>query len=489
MGWLTAYVPSIFAAAVCTAMVMYAFTRRRDGTRRIIFAVGASIVVPVIVVVVAAHQSYNAADSIQVRLAIAIPVWLALVATTLIAGMGWMGLGKRVGDHPYCRKCGFDLFGKPEQSTRCSECGAELSQKRAVVIGVRVRGYKWLAASVFLFILGSLICGRPAYQLAMAVNWRLFEPMSMLVSELNGSNYVAAEREIARRFNEGRISVSQVRTLVNHLAAIQPGRRGWELASYPLIWISQHDDLDESETRRLIQLGAPSGWAFVPPKMSRGLPLPARIVSIADSDWRSTLLAGTTVRLHVLLCGLDFPLTNQLDETSSRYADPGPLWTKIPDGPTQITVQADAVIHFRSHGKEFTEPLTTKLYCPTFIATGVASEAPATRPTAADLAAVWTATFGKAQKDDDSLGLRIDSNGGQTRVVARVFLVDAAGRQEIGSFEGGPTYTTFHAGKNFRRPDGKAHLELVPAPEATRSSWDQSPFLDQTIRIDDVSVD
>ena len=35
--------------------------------------------------------------------------------------------GRRVGDHPYCRRCGFDLFGKPPGSTVCSECGADLA--------------------------------------------------------------------------------------------------------------------------------------------------------------------------------------------------------------------------------------------------------------------------------------------------------------------------------------------------------------------------
>jgi hypothetical protein len=40
--------------------------------------------------------------------------------------------GRRVDDHPICRKCGFDLFGKPEGSTICSECSADLTYPHAI---------------------------------------------------------------------------------------------------------------------------------------------------------------------------------------------------------------------------------------------------------------------------------------------------------------------------------------------------------------------
>src|SRR3954452_20405965 len=45
--------------------------------------------------------------------------------------------GRRVDDHPLCRRCGFDLFGKPAESTVCSECGADLGRRRAMRVGQR----------------------------------------------------------------------------------------------------------------------------------------------------------------------------------------------------------------------------------------------------------------------------------------------------------------------------------------------------------------
>jgi len=69
------------------------------------------------------------------------------VFTLIIAGIGfvlfyaagrWLidtGLrGRRVGEHPYCKKCGFDLTGKPDASTRCAECGPDPATKRTNLI-------------------------------------------------------------------------------------------------------------------------------------------------------------------------------------------------------------------------------------------------------------------------------------------------------------------------------------------------------------------
>src|SRR2546427_12425775 len=47
--------------------------------------------------------------------------------------------GRRTDDHPICRRCGFDLFGRPEGSEGCSECGADLHAATAMRIGHRRR--------------------------------------------------------------------------------------------------------------------------------------------------------------------------------------------------------------------------------------------------------------------------------------------------------------------------------------------------------------
>lgn len=65
---------------------------------------------------------------------------LSLASTALIIGiaLAWWGRrGKRIDEHPVCRKCGFDLVGRPPGSDRCPECGADLGRKSAIVTGNR----------------------------------------------------------------------------------------------------------------------------------------------------------------------------------------------------------------------------------------------------------------------------------------------------------------------------------------------------------------
>src|SRR5437762_1185999 len=56
----------------------------------------------------------------------------------LLAGLR----GRRIDDHPVCRRCRFDLIGVYPSSAamaRCPECGADLGHRRAVRIGQRRR--------------------------------------------------------------------------------------------------------------------------------------------------------------------------------------------------------------------------------------------------------------------------------------------------------------------------------------------------------------
>ena len=38
--------------------------------------------------------------------------------------------GRRVGAHPVCGKCGFDLFGLPADQAKCPECGNDEFSRR-----------------------------------------------------------------------------------------------------------------------------------------------------------------------------------------------------------------------------------------------------------------------------------------------------------------------------------------------------------------------
>jgi hypothetical protein len=64
-------------------------------------------------------------------------LWILIAvagAGCALAARGWRG--RRVGDHPFCRGCEFDLFGQPAGSTACPECGRNLSLPNSTSVGM-----------------------------------------------------------------------------------------------------------------------------------------------------------------------------------------------------------------------------------------------------------------------------------------------------------------------------------------------------------------
>jgi ribosomal protein L37E len=94
--------------------------------------------------------------------------------------------GRRVNDHPLCRRCGFDLFGKPPESTVCSECGADLGRRRAVRVGQRER-QRWL-----LQVAGPMLAisvgwsGLLGWDAARLTDWNRHKPVWWLMREVDG---------------------------------------------------------------------------------------------------------------------------------------------------------------------------------------------------------------------------------------------------------------------------------------------------------------
>ena len=78
--------------------------------------------------------------------------------------------GRRVGDHPHCRRCGFDLFGNPSAAV-CPECGGDLSWRRAVRTGQRKRRRGMLVAGLALLAPAVLVAGVVAWGTMRDVKW------------------------------------------------------------------------------------------------------------------------------------------------------------------------------------------------------------------------------------------------------------------------------------------------------------------------------
>src|SRR5262245_14083915 len=143
---------------------------------------------------------------------------IALVVIFLgvrVARRGWRG--RQVGDHLFCRLCGFDLSGR-DLAGRCPECGADLEARRDVTVGVRHRRWALLAAGAAIFCLGSIPLWFVISGQLRAVDWQQHKPVFWLVHEAKVSGPVdqaAALAELTRRMKAGTITPERVSTIVD----------------------------------------------------------------------------------------------------------------------------------------------------------------------------------------------------------------------------------------------------------------------------------
>jgi len=145
------------------------------------------------------------------------PQWLLIPpAALLLAALAivfWARRGRRVDDHPLCRKCRFDLFGKPEDSTRCPECGRDVTHARAICIGNRQPRRRVLAAATPFIVLPCLWSGLLAYAAFSGLNWNRHKPVTWLIREAQGADVPVRDRafaELLRRTEENLLSADQI---------------------------------------------------------------------------------------------------------------------------------------------------------------------------------------------------------------------------------------------------------------------------------------
>jgi hypothetical protein len=135
---------------------------------------------------------------------------------------GWYG--ERAGEHPHCRRCKFDLFGKPADSTRCPECGADLTRRRAITRGRRVRRVCVIVGGMIVLLGGAgFLAGglRPRFE-----NFEIahYKPVWWLVREAHSEDGVlreAALTELGRRLQSRRLSTPQNDQLADWILARQ----------------------------------------------------------------------------------------------------------------------------------------------------------------------------------------------------------------------------------------------------------------------------
>lgn len=141
---------------------------------------------------------------------------LALLgAWAVVLGRRW----RRIDDHPWCRRCRFDLVGSWPAST-CPECGSDLSAKRAVAHGQRAAQPVVFGAGVFILILAMTIGIRAGYQRIAPIDWNSYKPAAWLVRDLHstkGERVEAALAELVERDEAGDLAPHHRAALLDHV--------------------------------------------------------------------------------------------------------------------------------------------------------------------------------------------------------------------------------------------------------------------------------
>lgn len=214
---------------------------------------------------------------------IALLVVIAVVLVVGGAGLLWWGLrGRRVDDHPICRRCGFDLFGRPDGSVLCSECGADLWRPAAIRVGRRERRHRAIAWALPPIVAGAGWIGLVGWGTATGVDWNRHKPAWLLTREADGTSALprdAAIAELQRRLEDGKLPAAFIDSVQEKALAYQADvKRPWVPAWGLFIEASRlAGKLPEERWRRYLAHSA-ALTLEARPRVRRGDPLPVRVV-------------------------------------------------------------------------------------------------------------------------------------------------------------------------------------------------------------------
>jgi len=150
---------------------------------------------------------------------------LSLASAALALGImlvWWGRRGKRIDEHPVCRRCRFDLVGRPQGSDRCPECGADLHWPNAIAVGNRKPRQSGMVIGACFVLLS--VCAFGTW------GWKQFsqlketdKPIWLVLHDSRSSNAnlrSSALKLLARRQHEGDLSESQSDAYIDRLSEI-----------------------------------------------------------------------------------------------------------------------------------------------------------------------------------------------------------------------------------------------------------------------------
>ena len=203
----------------------------------------------------------------------------------LLSGVSLFGLlllvlgvrGKRIDDHPLCRKCKYDLVGTAQLPTKCPECGSELSKNRATRIGNRKRKRVVLAIGLIIFTTSLTMTGLFGWAQAKNFDWYPFKPLWLLSNEamhtVPRSQVNKPQREIHRRLADDKLSDRQIDGLVEKALKLQADQSiKWDLFWGDIIedaWLK--GKVSEDKFQKYLTTATSTGmYLYTRPKIKQG---------------------------------------------------------------------------------------------------------------------------------------------------------------------------------------------------------------------------
>jgi hypothetical protein len=173
---------------------------------------------------------------------------IGMVVAAVLVVVGWRG--RRIDNHPICRKCGFDLFGIIPDAESCPECGVPLTFSTIDRRGRRARSSRLVLVGVALLM---TCMGLVAVSLS-TVSIRPMLPTSLVLIELRygGGSAEAAAEELIDRRQDKRLDDETLLGLVREFLDKQSDRESrWNPAWGDMIELAERDELlsDEQSAR------------------------------------------------------------------------------------------------------------------------------------------------------------------------------------------------------------------------------------------------
>ena len=201
---------------------------------------------------------------------------------------------------PCCRRCGYNLTGLT--SDRCPECGADVTQPKARVIGSRRRAKWFKVIGLLLLIIGLPATLSLSLQCYRRFPWYRFVPTSWVFRNVEGSavNWkIRGYMELQRRFDSGGLSREQTERLIRDALADQPR---WDLPytqAYPITLtfkiLRDSDALTSAQWDQCLQQAHLLKLA-IRPTVLPGRPVPACIYTMTrtplETPQRGEILAA-----------------------------------------------------------------------------------------------------------------------------------------------------------------------------------------------------